>query len=262
MLKRKSFPCTLFEKYPRNTVFFAVETENVTGIMTKISSILTDAGMSILNGFHTLREGGRKWCWVFAVDPSSSQKTVEEVVESIRGLDEVLEVSYGSEVVAGMTMPPFSIDLRMIESRAFVLDEHSIRLFLKSLWDRWGSAGAVFLYHTGRWAGKTMVKAWSRRFCVTGFEDILSFTVAMYKLSGLIKDYELKVDAEEAMVRLYEYYECYCLRDLGKPSGYLMKGILAGMVEECMGVEAMVVECMCIAAGDLYCEFRVKFSLD
>jgi len=262
MAKRKSFPCAIFGKYPRNTVFFAVETENVTGIMAKISSILAEAGMSILNGFHTLREGGRKWCWVFAVDPSSSRKTVEEAVESIRGLDEVLDVSYGFEVVAGMTVPPFSIDLRMIESRAFIFDEHSIRLFLKSLWDRWGSAGAVFLYHTGRWAGRTMVKAWSRRFGVTGFENILSFTATMYQLNGLIKDYELSVGAEGAVVRLYEYYECYCLRDLGKPSGYLMKGILAGMVEECMGVEAMVVEGMCIAAGDPYCEFRVKFSLD
>lgn len=173
MSKRKSFPCSIFEKYPPNTVFFAVETENVSGIMIKISSMLTDAGMDILNGFHTLYEDSRRWCWVFAVDPSSSTRSVKEVADSIKGLEEVLNVSYGSKTVAGMVMPPFAVDLRMTRSRAFVFDEHAIRILLRSLWDKWGSAGAVFLYHTGKWAGKTMVKAWASRLGLTDFENIL-----------------------------------------------------------------------------------------
>ena len=262
MPETKSFPCIIFEKYPKNTVFFAVEAKNVTGIIARISSIFREAGMSILNGFHAPHDGGEKWCWVFAVDPSSATRTVEEVAEDIRGLSDVLDVRYGTKTVAGIVVPPFSIDFKMRETRAFVFDENAIALFLKSLWDRWGSAGAVFLYHTGRWAGKTMVRAWGRRLGVSGFENILALMAVMYHISGLIKGYELQMDVDEAVIRLYEYFECYCLRGSGKPCGYLMKGVIAGIVEECMGIEPSVMERMCIAAGDPYCEFRVKFSIE
>ena len=262
MRETKSFPCIIFEKYPENTVFFAVETKNVTGIMAKISSILGRANMSILNGFHGLYDGGERWHWVFAVDPSEASVSVEEVAEEIKALEDVLNVSYGVRRVAGMVLPPFAIDLRMRRLKAYVFDENAISMFLKSLWERWGSAGAVFLYHTGRWAGRTMASAWAVRFGVTELKDLLSLMAAMYQLSGLVRDYEMSVGVNEAIVRLYEYFECSCLRGADKPSGYLMRGILTGMFEECMGVEASVIEERCVAAGDPYCEFRVKFSVE
>ena len=59
-------------------------------------------------------------------------------------------------------------------------------------------------------------------------------------------------------IRVYRCFECECApQKTNKPYSHLVRGMIAGVSTEILGMEMTAKEIKCIAMGDPYCEFEV-----
>jgi len=255
-----SYLCSIFSFIRGEVVFLAIEAENVIGVLESITDIFRNAGMSVLDGFHSVHNDGKMWCWVLTVDTSSSTKPVEDVVNEIKGLPHVLKVEHGVKRVGELLFPPFKTSFRFMGDRAFIWRGEFMKDFFRSIRRRWGDVGAVFLYHTGLGVGRKAADEYMELLKERDVKKLLEFNGELWVSLGWVKDYEMEVN-EDIVVRFWDLFECQGLIGLAKtPSGYFTRGVLAGYINKISGKNVVVREVKCIARGDPYCEFVARFE--
>lgn len=252
--------CSIFSFIRGNVVFLAVEAENVIGVLGSITDVLRDAGMSVLDGFHSVHDDGTMWCWVLTVDTSGATKTVEEVVEEVKSLPHVVKVEHGVKRLGKLLFPPFKTSFRFMGDRAFIWRGEFMKDFFRSIRKRWGDVGAVFLYHTGLGVGRKAADEYMELLGEKDVKKMLEFNGELWVSLGWVRDYEVEFQ-EEIVVRFWDLFECQSLIGLVKsPSGYFTRGVLAGYINRVSGRNVVVREVKCIAKGDACCEFVARFE--
>ena len=252
--------CSIFSFIRGNVVFFAIETKNVVGVLESITDVFRDAGMSVLDGFHSVHDDGRMWCWVLTVDTSKSKKTVDEVANEIRSLPHVVRVEHGVKKLGELLFPPFKTSFRFMGDRAFVWRGEFMKDFFRSIRKRWGDVGAVFLYHTGLGVGRKAADEYMELLGERDLKKLLEFNGELWVSLGWVSEYEANV-SEQIVIRFWDLFECQGLVGLAKaPSGYFTRGVLAGYINKISGKNVVVREVKCIAKGDPCCEFVARFE--
>ena len=63
-------------------------------------------------------------------------------------------------------------------------------------------------------------------------------------------------------IRLFNYWECELARkyEIMGPTGHILRGIIAGLVEAYTGRKVKAEETSCAAKGDPYCEIKIEFQ--
>jgi len=255
-----TYRCSIFSFIRGDVVFFAIEAENVVGVMEAVTDVLREAEMSVLDGFHSVHDDGRMWCWVLTVDVSSSRKAVEEVADEIRALPHILRVEHGVKRLGELLFPPFKTSFMFMGDRAFIWRGEFMKDFFRSIRRRWGDVGAVFLYHTGLGVGRRAADEYMQLLGERDLKKLLEFNGELWISLGWVKDYRVEV-GEDVVVRFWDLFECQGLVGIARAtSGYFTRGVLAGYINKISGKNVVVREVKCIAKGDPYCEFVARFE--
>ncbi len=181
----------------------------------------------------------------------------EEIVEKIRTVGEVLNISYGAKIIEGFTISPFTIviNIPLMNEKALLLPSKSLIQSFRRIRKRWGLASLVFLYHLGYNYGVTLAE----KFLENGFdsEKALILSLEFLRQTGLFKDYNLVMfNSKQGNIVLHIYESVECVNSSEKEtSSHFLRGIIGGLVSEIVGKEVTVYETKCVARGDRYCEF-------
>jgi len=137
-----------------------------------------------------------------------------------------------------------------------------LRIFAEiynTLEDVVGTGAGAVAYMMGKRIGKGLAEELIRR---TGGSSDLKHNVE--KLIELLSElgfgrFELvEADGKRFVIRMYEGPTSEFIKNTGKASCHLERGLIAGVLEEVLGCKCMARETKCRSAGSPYCEIVVE----
>jgi len=121
---------------------------------------------------------------------------------------------------------------------------------------------AVMAYEAGKEAAKELIELIRKEFKLEG-EELLKAMIELFselkmgKVSIIHPIREL--EEGEVVIRVEDSYIARCLYERSdRPVCNLIRGEIAGLMEEVMGLKMDAEETKCLAMGDEYCEFVVS----
>ena len=235
--------------------FLAVIDDKLSSVERVLDTFHT-FNVDVLNGLVTFSHGER-FLEGF-LDVTNLKIPCEELFNALSRIDGVKEVKHGEinenfSVLTCSPLVPYAGVSRLVMFRL----EH-IGKFMRTLKEKWGSGGEVFLYHLGMEAGKDSIKTFKKTLKISG-RKLYEFILRLGKDFGWYTGFKLvEFDEEErkATIRFYDFFECKTVEEeLGKSNSQWMRGAIAGAFKELFETEVKVEETKCIAKGDKYCEF-------
>ncbi len=233
----------------RDVGLLHVTLRNRLGALAIIINLLTNNGVNILSGYHEIPNESEAGHWDSFVGLSSAQVPFQEIVESIRKLDSVIEVS---------AEPPSDL---LIDAKHFPLIENGERIIAfmaksfidmeKSLLGVMGKAGETALYVGGRAAGKTtanMLKAWGAMTKEQVLELVCKSCLSHGLADGKIQEFDETSGSVRVILHDSVEASMYSERQ-SAPVCHFIRGMISGVLEEMFGRKTDAKETQCAAMG-------------
>ncbi|MEM3649598.1 MAG: ATPase domain-containing protein [Candidatus Jordarchaeaceae archaeon] len=164
---------------------------------------------------------------------------------------------------------PFKQQLKMVKqgyvdlmgNRIVFLGGDYLSFILKNLFKIYGYENIYqLIYSLEKERGSSFFYPLVKEFKLSDLKDILTYYFKILTLRGL-GDFEMvEFNPDEGFLRfkVFDSLICSQLKELGKPAGVSIAGIIAGTVEKYTGREYDAQEVRCLAKGDEYCEYIVR----
>lgn len=191
-------------------------------------------------------------------DFKGKEKLAEGLAERLKRIDYVREVKLSPPIAEGVALDTISFPLTFLGVRAVVLHEPVYRGLIAGGWKQFGTPYAILLYTLGYEAGRL---AYADHTKVVSKPEVVRFAEAVFQLLGFGRAEFVRLDerAREALIRVYDSFECRLFPGAGEIRGNLVRGLLAGWLAGYWGVgedeEVFAKEIKCIAKDDPYCEY-------
>ena len=229
------------------------------GVLEQITSLFSAQRIPILQ-FGVTGIGENLMLTIFA--DVGDEKTAAKVVEDIRKTPYALQVWYSKPIVKGFCYDNFCFPPTIEGERAIILSKPYYEGFITEGWSRFGTAFPIMLYLLGFEAGRRAYRDFA--YIAGGDRDAeVKVAQSFFQMLGYGRLESVKLDdrKREAVVRVYDSFECSLFLGVGEIRAGFARGLIGGWLAARWGVEKaenMVVrEEKCIAKGDPYCEFRV-----
>lgn len=151
--------------------------------------------------------------------------------------------------------------INLLNSRVVLLGADYLSWLFRGLINTFGYEKIHNLvYSLSKIRGSSFIVPFVREFKPTDLKDAIDYYVKFVILrgEGELKIVDFDLEEESFKLRIYDNPVCSYLKDLGKPAGVMMAGVIAGTAERYTGKEYECEEVKCLAKGDEYCEFEVK----
>ena len=245
-------------KRGRNLVGFEITLSNSTGALRIIASIPEKHGLNI-NFIETCSVVEDTYNLFLAIDFTDSKTSPEELLKEFREEECVFEVSIAPTLQDMIYSSRFCVkDLGGV--RAILCGTATMHGLIEGVREEFGEeSGDAFLYHIGFGVGKEIYEIYGKIINLKNIEEaaILLKALADGLAWGNIQDYKIDMENDVITVKVLGLWECELQKKRKKHSGNFVRGILAGFFKTLLGVEVVVKENKCIAAGDPYCEFEI-----
>ena len=201
---------------------------------------------------------------VLTADLRGREELLDRLVDSLRGIEHVVSVYYEPPLADGLAVDVRSFPLRLAGERAVIFRRGIYEGLIASGWERFGSGYGQLLYIAGFDAGRIVYEELSRLFNFFTDPSLqVRLIAALFQMLGFGRLYIVRLDDEkmEAVVRVYDSFECELFRGAGEIRGNFIRGLIAGWLAARWGAEFEHVtarEEECIARGDPYCQYRIE----
>jgi predicted hydrocarbon binding protein len=243
-----------------NLAEFLVRLKNVPGALASVSKTLSDLNINILSGHHFASPREEEGLWVFFVDLTGRESSVEEIASIIRESEVVVDVKFSQELVDGVILDRFLFPLIVLEERSIILTIESFAEISRRLYKAFGSAALVLLYEMGLSAGLGKIESIEKKYRVDGLTALrIALAERIPKGWGIPNIDELSEENLQAVVTVEELFECLPTRNLERnPTSHFFRGYLTGLFSEAFDRQFQTKETECISKGDQYCRFIIK----
>lgn len=242
-------------------VVFQPEALTAVGVLAKLVDTLTEMGIPILLLKISAVRAGEALTAILIADLKGKERMIDDLVQKIKRAPYVSDVQYAPPVTNGIAMDVFSFPLTLRGVRSVILTREVYEGLIKEGWARFGTPYAILLYTAGYGAG---LRAYAEQAKITGEPDIRKLNEAMFQALGFGRLEIVSLDdaRREAVVRIYDSFECQLFLGAGEIRGNLVRGLVAGWLAGHWGVsgefEVLAREVKCVAKGDPYCEFVAR----
>ncbi len=243
---------------PKKKYFLvSLHLENKPGALGNLANVLGIRGMNILEGFFGGIESGQKGNVSFfleSTNPKMDEDWLKDFLSSSVYVSDV-EVKSGKEGWLSDTLN-FPITWNNGD-RAVVMRVGALRGMIEAVMTANPETGESAIYKQGFAYGKT---AWNDLLAIhrpttsEGLEEMLHIFNAIGWAKAELE--ELDVENGKARVRMREGFECSG-RKTGRPEGYFLGGVLAGVLSDYFGSDVRAWETKCVSKGDSLCLFEV-----
>jgi|Deesub1362B_J571_1020462.scaffolds.fasta_scaffold00004_355 predicted hydrocarbon binding protein len=195
-------------------------------------------------------------------DFTEADISVDELKKEIKLINSVEQIEIIYPETNGFIADTASFPLKIGENRAIIIRDIGYKGLLTDIRTKFGSAAEAFLYYLGFEAGLEYGKDHKRIAEEVGLKeaeeihDNISMPLFISVGYGRMEKIEFKKDKPYVLLRVYDNFEC----ELGKGSNtvfsHFVRGMIAGVLSELLGINIYTKEIRCIAMGDPYCEFE------
>ncbi len=240
---------------------FSPESLLKTGILKEITEILTDNKVPILFLSLSRPSLGEPLDALLFVDLTDSKIDERKLQNELNRVNYVADVKLIKPIFDGMLVDVYFEKLSMGSKRAVLFREPLYSALIKETVKRLGSGGFALLYHIGVFMGKNVYKDYLKILGREDPESLIELGKAFFRMSGfgIVEVVYVDLKKKEALLRVYDSFECSLYKNEKTPMSNLVRGIFAGWFSELLKIpEVKVTEIKCIAVGDKYCEFLMK----
>lgn len=195
---------------------------------------------------------------VVFVEVKGGKEQVKGLLERLRSDPAFKDVEFLEPVRRGFLVDPRSFPPLFMGQRAVILSRSAYDTFLRRLREKYGAGYSAMLYHIGLNMGyhayedharlvgddiRTLIRTASALFAALGF--------------GVIEVTKFRMD--NAVVRVYDSFECELFKQSNTSSSHFIRGLIAGWLAAAWKTDTENVTCIerkCVAMGDEYCEFH------
>ncbi len=151
--------------------------------------------------------------------------------------------------------------LEFLESRVIIQDPKFYPMVFEMMIEEFGyEEASKFMYHQGK-VGFPLVKDFREQFKITDLKKAAESLAKLTELWGQgATDFTFDEKTNSYRFRVANSPFCSHFKGLGKATGWLRAGLIAGAFEIFTGDHYVCEEIKCVAKGDDYCEFIVKHS--
>ncbi|MEM4873573.1 MAG: hypothetical protein QW518_07915 [Thermofilaceae archaeon] len=240
---------------------FKPEALTAVGVLDKLVDVLAGMGVPILLLKVSAARAGEALTAILIADLKGKERMAEDIAQKMKRVPYVSDVLYAPPIVDGVAIDPFSFPLLLQGDRAIIFSRPIYEGLVKEGWQRFGTPYAILLYTVGYGAGfrgyEKHSKIVDRRHAWKLFESYL-LAVGF----GRFEIVRLDDERREAVVRVYDSFECELFQGAGEIRGNFIRGLIAGWLAGYWGVtgefEVVAREMRCIAKGDPYCEYVAR----
>ncbi|MEM4430860.1 MAG: hypothetical protein QXM08_06825 [Thermofilaceae archaeon] len=240
---------------------FKPEALTAVGVLDKLVDVLAGMGVPILLLKVSAARAGEALTAILIADLKGKERMAEDIAQKMKRVPYVSDVLYAPPIVDGVAIDPFSFPLLLQGDRAIIFSRPIYEGLVKEGWQRFGTPYAILLYTVGYGAGfrgyEKYGKIVDRRHAWKLFESYL-LAVGF----GRFEIVRLDDERREAVVRVYDSFECELFQGAGEIRGNFIRGLIAGWLAGYWGVtgefEVVAREMRCIAKGDPYCEYVAR----
>jgi len=239
-----------------------VEVELNPTVLLEISDLGFRHGVLVPTMQYNVVDGGKIVGFGF-VDLTDADISIGELAEKIRHIKGVKNVQILHPTAEGFVADYLSIKLLLAGDRAVIFRKPGYKGLIVGMREQFGAAGEAFLYHCGYDAGIRYAKSHQELAAKLGITDPIQIlhkiSMPLYASMGLGKSEIVEVKAKpfQAIIRIYENFECELGVGAKKPYSNFIRGIFAGLLAHLFSRRMEAVETRCIAKGDPYCEFKI-----
>ncbi|MCD6357859.1 MAG: 4-vinyl reductase [Thermoproteales archaeon] len=252
---------SIFEPGTRPYIFYLDlrrEVLGAVGILEQIARIFARRGVSVMQLKASILERIRV---IIIADLRGKEQLAEEIAAQLREVDYVMDAWYDPPIADGTAVDKYSFPLTFMEERAVIFRRPVYEGLIAGGWERFGSGYGQLLYIAGFDAGRKAYKRYQRM--IRDRATQIEYATALFQMLGFGRLYIVRLDDEEmeAVVRVYDSFECELFRGAGEIRGNFIRGLIAGWLAARWGVEELekitAREEKCMAKGDPYCQFRI-----
>ena len=231
------------------------------GVLEGIAHVFAGEGVPILQVKLSAPRRGEPLVLILVADLRGREGLAGELSKRIGSLRYVQGVSWIPPVSDGVAVDTFSFPLTFRGRRAVIFRDIVYGSIIKEGWRRFGTAYAILLYVIGYEAGR---RAYEEHVKLVPEPQTRRLFEALFQCLGYgrIALAHLDDSGREAVVRVYDSFECELFRGVGEIRGNFVRGLIAGWLaghwQLGEGEEAFAREVKCIAKGDPYCEYVVR----
>ena len=246
-------------KREKDIVGFELVLKNVPGTLKAIATIPEKYGLNI-EFIETCSVAEETYNLFLAIDFTNSNISHEELLEEFKKEEKVVTVNIAPSLYNMIYSSRFcSKNLGGV--RAILCGIGTMQDLIEGIREEFGEeSGNAFLYHIGYGIGKKIYEIYGGEMKIKNINEAATLLKALANGGawGDTKEYNIDMEEGKIMVRITELWECEIQKNRRKHSSNLIRGILAGFFKAFLGIELVVKERKCIAAGDSYCEFEIN----
>lgn len=239
---------------------FLLRLRNVPGALASVSRILSELDLNILSGHHFAGPREEEGLWVFFVDLTGKDLSLEDIASRLKESEIVLEVKFSSEMVEGVIIDRFLFPLIVLEERSIIFRIETFANMFKRLYNAFGSGAPVLLYEMGLSAGLNKIENIMKKYNVNGFSAIkIALAERIPKGWGIPRIDEFNKETLQATITVEELFECLPFKNTEKKAtSHFFRGYITGLFTKAFDKQFQTKEPECISKGDNHCRFTVK----
>ena len=243
---------------PKRRYFLvSLHLENKPGALGNLANVLGIRGINILEGFFGAIDSGQKGTMSFfleSTNPKMDEDWLKDFLSSSVYVSDV-EVKSATEGWLSDTLN-FPVAWNTGD-RAVLMRVEALRGMIEAVKTANPMTGPAAIYDQGYAYGRT---AWEGLLSVhrPSTKEGLLEMLQLFTATGWarVELEALDLTHMKARVRMSEGFECTDLTT-GKPEGYFISGVLAGIFTAYFGTEVRAEETKCLSKGDAHCVFEV-----
>ncbi len=197
---------------------------------------------------------------LLATDMKGREHMLPEILSRISRVDDVIEVNYAEPLFDSVAVDIWSFPPTFQGQRVVFIREGVFEGMLREGWSRLGSGFGSLLYYSFYHGVRKIFEDFYSKV-VSSRREAVKLAKELFRMFGYGLLEVIKLTEEEAILRVYDSFECKILREAGEPRGAIIRGMIAGWLSGLWDAkleEMEVIEARCIARGDKYCEYYIR----
>jgi len=232
------------------------------GILRKVTDLLARQSIPILFLSISRPELNKPVEALIFVDLTMASISKSDLKSELLNIADIENVELIEPIHDSLLVDTYFEKLVLGSERAVIFRKPIYEALIMETVRQLGSGGKALLYHIGRNMGKSVYKDYVKMIGGEKLDVLLEVGKAFFKLIGLgvLEIPYINMEKKEALLRVFDSFECTLYKRAEKPVSSLVKGIFAGWFSELFKTEMEVEEKKCIAMGSPYCEFFIKMK--
>ena len=230
------------------------------GVLESVVRVFSSRRIPILHFITTKSAEGNVYADFFVDLSTAEHVDIGTLILGLKAAPHVLDVKLVEPLFDGFVFSYNYFPLMAFGERAIILPKRDYEGFIKLSRQKLGSGFNTILYIVGYDVGVNAFKKGHSPIAKDDVKKLIKVCQAFFQHVGfgVLKIEKLDLEKLEAIVKVYNCFECELFKGADRLQSHFVRGVLAGWFSQLFKKDVTAIEIACIAKGDPYCLFKLN----